>query len=194
VKKSTTDGVVAMAYDAASEVGAQVDEHFKAYEPGEVGLSLNLHYEALVERVLPLQCARSMPATDADEALFKVAIVPLEASTESTGPAPLESRVTLSGFALIVSMNHTMGDGHTYYRLYGMLDACHEVEALDPVRVPGFEEAKTEIIGEDESAMLSSAAYGHRGKPANGGKRHNERRTGRLVATKRERWIDEPLV
>ena len=47
----------------------------------------------------------------------------------------------------MVSMNHTMGDGHTYYRLYGMLDANQEVEALDPVRVPGFEEAKTEVIG-----------------------------------------------
>ena len=69
----------------------------------------------------------------------------------------MRSRVTLPGFALVVSMNHTVGDGHTYYRLYGMLDAATEVEALDPIRVPGFEEAKTGVIGEDESAMLASA-------------------------------------
>jgi hypothetical protein len=160
VKKSTKDGVVAMAYDEASETGPQVDEHFKVYEPREVGLSLNMQYAALVECLLPLQCARSKPATDANEPLFKVAVVPLEESTESAGPAPMQSNVTLPGFALVISMNHTMGDGHTYYRLYGMLDADQEVEALDPVRVPGFGEAMTAVIGENESAMFSSAGYG----------------------------------
>jgi hypothetical protein len=160
VKKSTKDGVVAMAYDEASEAGPRVDEHFKAYEPGEVGLSLNMQYAALVECLLPLQCARAKPATDANESLFKVAVVPLEESPDSAGPAPMQSKVTLPGFALVVSMNHTMGDGHTYYRLYGMLDADQEIEALDPVRVSGFEEAKTAVIGENESAMFSSAGYG----------------------------------
>lgn len=160
VKKSTTDGVVAMTYDGASEAGPQVDEHFKAYEPGEVGLSLDMQYAALVECLLPLQCARSKLATDANEPLFKVAVVPVEESTDSAGPAPMQRKVALPGFALIVSMNHTMGDGHTYYRLYGMLDADQEVEALDPVRISGFEEAKTAIIGENESAMFSSAGFG----------------------------------
>lgn len=159
VKKSTTDGVVAMAYGEASEAGLQVDQHFTAYEPGEVGVSLNMQYAALAECLLPLQCARSKPATDANEPLFKVAVVPLEESTDSAG-TPMQSSVTLPGFALVVSMNHTMGDGHTYYRLYGMLDADQEVEALDPVRVSDFEEAKIEVIGEKESAMFSSIGYG----------------------------------
>jgi hypothetical protein len=55
---------------------------------------------------------------------------------------------------------HPAGDGHTYYRLYGMLDADQEVVALDPVRVSGFEEAKTEVIGASESAMFASAGLG----------------------------------
>ena len=156
VKKTTADGVVAMAYNSTEEP-PPVGEHFSVYEPEEVGLSLNMEYEALVRCLLPLQAARSKPATDEDEPLFKVAIVPLEASTDDAGTAPMRSRVTLPGFALVVSMNHTVGDGHTYYRLYGMLDADTEVEALDPVRVPGFEEAKIGVIGEDESAMLASA-------------------------------------
>ena len=160
VKKSTKDGVVAMAYGEAREAGQQVDEHFRAYEPGEVRLTLNMQYAALVECLLPLQCARSKPAIDANEPLFKVAVVPLEESTDSVGSAPMQCKVALPGFALVVSMNHTMGDGHTYYRLYGMLDADQEVEALDPVRVSGFEEAKTTIIGETESEMFSSAGYG----------------------------------
>jgi hypothetical protein len=53
-------------------------------------------------------------------------------------------------------MNHTLGDGHTYYKLYGMLSADKEVEVLDPVRVADFEEAKTEVIGEKENAMFTS--------------------------------------
>lgn len=80
-----------------------------------------------------------------------------------SGTAPVESlrrRVTLPGFALVVSMNHTVGDGHTYYRLYAMLDADTEVEALDPIRVAGFEEARTDVIGEDESAFFTSAGLG----------------------------------
>ena len=48
-----------------------VDQHFTEYEAKEVGLSLNLHYEDLVNCLLPVQCARSKPATDADEVLFK---------------------------------------------------------------------------------------------------------------------------
>lgn len=142
VKRSTADGIVAVAYDGAIDADEQVDEHFRVYEPGEVCLTLDMQYAALVECLRPLQCARSKPATDANEPLFKVAVVPLEASTDSAGPAPMESKVTLPGFPLIVSMNHTMGDGHTYYRLYGMLDAGQDVEALDPARVSGFEEAK----------------------------------------------------
>jgi hypothetical protein len=62
----------------------------------------------------------------------------------------------LPGFALVVSMNHTLGDGHTYYKLYGMLSADTDVEVLDPVRVADFEEAKTEVIGEKENAMFTS--------------------------------------
>jgi hypothetical protein len=54
-------------------------------------------------------------------------------------------------------MNHTLGDGHTYYKLYGMLSADADVEVLDPVRVADFEEAKTDVIGEKENAMFSSA-------------------------------------
>jgi len=160
VKKSTADGIVAMAYDGASNAGQHVDEHFKVCEPGEVGLTLDMQYAALVECLRPLQCARSKPATDANEPLLKIAVVPLDEPTDQAGSAPMQSKVALPGFALVVSMNHTMGDGHTYYRLYGMLDAGQEVEALDPVRVSGFEEAKINVIGEDESAMLSSAGYG----------------------------------
>jgi hypothetical protein len=130
VKKTTTDGVLAMAYDNASDTAQKLDEHFRVCRPGEVRLLLDMQYWELVESVLPLQCARTQPATDANEPLFKVAVVTLEKSTDSSGSAPMQNKVALPGFALIVSMNHTMGDGHTYYKLYGMLSANRKSRRL----------------------------------------------------------------
>lgn len=84
-------------------------------------------------------------------------MVPIEAGERADDKImPLQEAIALPGFALVVSMNHTLGDGHTYYNLYSMLRADSEVEALDPVRVAGFEEAKTEVVGEKENAMFTS--------------------------------------
>ncbi len=158
VKKNTSDGVVAMAYSKTFDAGSVIDQHFSVYEPGDVGFSLGLPYEELVRCLLPVQCARSKPATDKDEVLFKVAVVPIEAGAEESDQSmPLQHAVALPGFALVVSMNHTLGDGHTYYKLFSMLSADAEVDELDPVRVSGFEAAKTEIIGHKETAMFKSA-------------------------------------
>ena len=158
VKKNTSDGVLALAFAKTFELEPVIDQHFSVYEPGDVGFSLSLPYKKLVSCLLPFQCARSKPATDEDEPLFKVAVIPIETEEMSDNQAtPLRQAVTLPGYALVVSMNHTLGDGHTYYKLYGMLSADTDVEALDPVRVADFEEAKTEVIGEKETAMFASA-------------------------------------
>ena len=158
VKKSTVDSVVALAYSKNIDSQAVIDQHLYVYQPGDVVLSLSMPYEALVQSLLPVQCARSIPATDEDEPLFKVAVVPIEVEeTDGTQATPLQQAMTLPGFALVVSMNHTLGDGHTYYSLYTMLSSDTDVEALDPVRVAEFEEAKTEVIGAKENAMFTSA-------------------------------------
>ncbi len=157
VKKDTADGIVAMAYSKTFDAESLLDQHFSVYDPGDVGFSLSMSYEELVHCLLPVQCVRSKPATDSDVPLFKVAVVPIEAEEMADNHAtPLKKAITLPGFALIVSMNHTLGDGHTYYKLYGMLSADTDVEMLEPVRVAGFEEAKTEVIGKKENAMFTS--------------------------------------
>lgn len=158
VKKGTAEGKEMMAHATVFDAERVVDQHFSAYEPGEVGLSLGLSYEELFQCLQPLQCARSKPATDKDEVLFKVAIVPVETGAgESDTSRPLQRAIALPGFALVVSMNHTLGDGHTYYQLYRMLSADSEIDELDPLRVTGFEAAKTIIIGDKETGMLKSA-------------------------------------
>jgi hypothetical protein len=71
--------------------------------------------------------AYSKPATDADEPLFKVAVVPIEAEeTDDNQATPLQQAITLPGFALVVSMNHTLGDGHTYYKLLYRHHGIHQ--------------------------------------------------------------------
>jgi hypothetical protein len=157
VKKDTTDGVVAMAYTKGFDAQSATEEYFSVYEPGEIGLSLSMPYEELVRCLLPVQCSRSKPATDENEVLFKVAVVPVEPENSSADQTmPLQQTITSPGFALVVSMNHTLGDGHSYYHLYNMLDADTRVEEFDPVRISDFEAAKTEVIGEKETALLSS--------------------------------------
>jgi len=161
VKKNTANGVVALAYAKTFELEPIIDQHFSVYAPGDVRFSLDMPYEKLVHNLLPVQCARSKPATDEDEPLFKVAVIPIETEeTDDSQATPLQQAITLPGFALVVSMNHTLGDGHTYYRLYGMLSADTEVEVLDPLRVDDFEKAKTVVIGEKENAMFTSAGLG----------------------------------
>lgn len=128
VKKNTTDGVMALAYAKSFELESAINQLFSVYEPGEVGFSLNMPYAALVNCLLSVQCARSKPATDEDELLFKVAVGPIEeGESDDNQPTPLHGAITLPGFALVVSMNHTLGDGHTYYKLYGMLSADADV-------------------------------------------------------------------
>ncbi len=157
VKKGTTDGVVALAYSNGFDAGSAIEHHFTVYKPGDAGLSLSMPYEEIVGCLLPVQCARSKPATDKNEVLFKVAVVPIEAEKGGNEQSmPLQQAISLPGFALVISMNHTLGDGHTYYSLYNMLGMDAKTEALDPVRIPGFEAAKTLIIGKKETAMFSS--------------------------------------
>jgi hypothetical protein len=157
VKKDTADGVVAMAFSKSFEAKSVIDQHFSVYKSGDVGFSLDMSYEELVRSLLPVQCARSKPATDKDEVLFKVTIVPIEAGAkESDQSMRLQHTIALPGFALVVSMNHTLGDGHTYYKLYNMLSEDSDVDELNPVRVSDFEAAKIDIIGKKETAMFKS--------------------------------------
>lgn len=148
-----------LSYGKNIDLDTAIDQHLTVYKLDDVGFSLSMPYEELVNCLLPVQCARSKPATDKDEPLFKVAVVPIE--TEKTdnnnNSTPLQQTLSLPGFALVVSMNHTLGDGHTYYKLYNMLSADKDIEALNPVRVAGFEEAKAEVIGERENTMFTSA-------------------------------------
>jgi hypothetical protein len=98
VKKNAEDGKVALEYTKNFKLASTIDQHFTVYEAGDVGLSLNKPYEELLHCLLPVQCARSKPATDKDEPLFKVAIVPIETEETNERPTtPLQHALALPG-------------------------------------------------------------------------------------------------
>lgn len=155
VKKGVQGGGPALRH--TREAAADVERHFTVFEPDQVRLDTDMDYSSLLEVLSPLQTSGSSQAFDADELLFKVAVVPVEAGT-ATADTPLIRQVSTPGYALIVSMNHTIGDGYVYYRVYDMLAPDTPLEALDPVRIAGFERAAADVLGEPESAMLESAS------------------------------------
>ena len=54
VKKTTADGVIALAYARNIDFESTVDRHFTIYKPGQIGLSLDLAYNGLGDCLLPV--------------------------------------------------------------------------------------------------------------------------------------------
>lgn len=121
VKRNAPGSKLMLESSETPDVETLVDQHFFALEPIDVSLTPDLDYRDLVDRISPFQCARSRQARDKDEPLFRVAAIPIGTNGSITRKSgPLGKTISSSGFALMVTMNHTLGDGHTYYRLYGM--------------------------------------------------------------------------
>jgi len=153
IKEENKKAVPAMVYTPGFEVEQIIEDYFKIYDSNEVTIQLDQSYESIVESTLPYGCVDSKKAIIADEVLFKLSVIPI---SNTDGNGPLQNIISENGYVLVVSMNHTLGDGHTYYKLFNMLSEGAEVESLDPVRKDGFEEEKTKIVGAAENGMLTS--------------------------------------
>ena len=80
-------------------------------------------YDKIIAQVEPLVVKKGTESVDKEESLFKVNLIEL---------------IPRKRYALVVSVSHVIGDGHTYYRLYGMLNETAKVFSLDPVRLHNF--------------------------------------------------------
>lgn len=140
-----------IAYNSSIEVESIINQHLKVVE--SESLSLSLDYNDIVRKTLKYQCTDSKKATNSDEVLFNIVLLPIE---NYKGDQPLQRYISNDGFVMLVNLNHTLGDGHTYYKIYQMLSEDVEITSLNPIRKEGFEEAKTEVIGKLENKMLSS--------------------------------------
>lgn len=74
-----------------------------------------------------------------NEPLFRLAVVPADPGH----------------FALVVSMHHAIGDGHTFYKIYGMLGG-NPVCALKSERLPNISAATCQLVGSANTKWLRS--------------------------------------
>jgi len=100
-------------------------------------------YASLVEALAPVLCGTSVECRGTAKPLFQVSLVSCANDT----------------YALVVSANHSLLDGHGYYRIYNMLSEGAAVERLDPARkfhIP----AKMVAAMNDERSLLQQASPG----------------------------------
>lgn len=57
-------------------------------------------------------------------------------------------------FAVVVSMSHIVGDGHTYYKLFHMLSAQNPVQSMNPCRRQDFPAQMEAHMGAEEAFYL----------------------------------------
>ncbi|CAJ1424419.1 unnamed protein product [Effrenium voratum] len=120
-----------------------VDLHFAVL--GDVGLRVDTQrYAEMFPVMSPYAICSGSGALDRDQVLFKVF------HTE-TGDGK---------FAVLTSMNHCIGDGHTAYRIFGMLGESHPVEAMNADRIQNFQEqAVKAAIGPIAHSFLNSPLF-----------------------------------
>lgn len=137
-----------------------VKQHFSVAQPGEVNFKLTMTYNEMCKSIENVQCKQK--CIDLDEPLFKVAVVHLD---EEKGSKPSEfdrvrkgsfddKNISRAGFVLIVSMNHIIGDGHTFYMIRNMLSKDVEIESMDATLVPTFEKMEIDTVGHEEVNLL----------------------------------------
>jgi hypothetical protein len=64
-------------------------------------------------------------------------------------------------FAIITSMSHVLGDGHTFHAIYNMLVSGKQISecVLDPERIDLAMKQHEETFGKTEARLLSSAGF-----------------------------------
>ncbi|CAK4709900.1 hypothetical protein AeNC1_007730 [Aphanomyces euteiches] len=108
-------------------------------------LAPNLNYNDLVATCAPLEVRDGLAVLNADQPLFRIHWITI---SDTAG-------------ALFMSLSHGIGDGYTYYRLYGMLSSDSPVEPLNPHRLADIE-SRVEVAikgGNDAMALVKSLPF-----------------------------------
>lgn len=92
-------------------------------------------YEALIRRVGKYCVPNGRACLNTDTPLFRVTLI----------------RRSESKFAVCVSLSHVIGDGYTFYSLYGMLSTAGQPRALKVERHQGFSKSLSVVLGGDDA-------------------------------------------
>ena len=122
-------------------------EAFERVGPGICPLRRGTPYKDMERLARQYLVGKGAETVGRPELLFRVSLIP-----DADAPA--------SGWAMVVSLSHIIADGHTFYRIHGMLNESSQVVSLRVGRKPGAMEAAVETMGgEGEAGFL------HRPKP-----------------------------
>ena len=134
-------GEVSAFYGNPFEDGADgIGRIFCKVEGQDVRLTRSSKYSELSKVLAPLLCRPSVNAVGTGDPLFKVALVP-------DADAPNDR------FALVVSGNHSLMDGHDFYELYNMLSVESKVKRLIPTRKQEIPDKILAALGGEPSLM-----------------------------------------
>ncbi|KAG1675756.1 hypothetical protein FOA52_012412 [Chlamydomonas sp. UWO 241] len=103
-------------------------------------------YIKTVAALAPALCKTSIRSVGSGTPLWRVCVVP-----DAHDPG--------GRFALVVSANHSLLDGHGYYAVYNMLCAKADVRALSPVRKQELTAKMLQAMG-GEPSLLQAAPMG----------------------------------
>ena len=106
-------------------------------------------YGAMVHALAPVLCKPSTESVGTEAPLFSVALLPDPASPNR--------------YAVAVSANHSLLDGHGFYAVSNMLDEAAEVRALRPERTQAFPARMLEATG-GEASLMSQCPPGFLGR------------------------------
>lgn len=136
--KDPNSGEMAAYYP--SKVDSSI--RFKRCENVQLSLS-NASYHTMVTNLGDALCKTSEQSLKTETPLWQVSLIPDKEEPEQ-------------GFALIVSCNHSLLDGHGFYKIYNMLSNDAEVESLSPVRKQELPSKILESMGGEPSLMTAS--------------------------------------
>jgi len=109
----------------------EVVEFDDVFVDSDLGLDAGMSYGDLLSAWQPTMLRSALQSVLRNGPLFRVSI----------------SRIREDRFALIVEMNHILGDGCTFYSIYGMMNPGAPVTALTPDRNVEFTKASRHFNG-----------------------------------------------
>lgn len=131
-------GAVKLYYDPTGE--DLCGGLFQCYDADTVKLTrtspVENHGEIFETHEVKVKC-NALMVNACDSPLWKVAVIP-------------DAEHPTSRFALVISMSHMLGDGHTFFRLKDMLHTSGEVAPLNPKRKHRFGVEAAAHMGKDE--------------------------------------------
>lgn len=171
--RDENDGTIRLWYD--EEGKDMAPGLFRKFSSDELFVAPEMQYKLLCSKIAGkgVKVGRNCDIVGQDEPLWKVSLIP-------------DGVMVGKKFLLVVSMSHAAGDGHTFYKIFHMLDKAAEVKSLNPRRNFQFDAAARSVMGDDGMSYLPNASE----KPSlwtniKREKAHN------LIFTVSEKWLKD---